>query len=678
MVERLDKAINGAEQHLDVVQSEQQNFTVKPIENAVIKRAMQGEEKAFEQVFMGTYRYVFATVRKYLKNEQDAYDAIQDTYIRVYKGISRLQSADSFYPWLHRIAENCAKDILKFSENALSVSPDDVAEKATAEDQSVNADVVADVSEVLKLLPKEQVDLLIRVYYDKMRVSEIARMQNLPVTTVHNRLKAAKKKLKELLKIRGIDKPIYSGELVTMISTALRDAIGTELLSMAVAEEILHTVTGSKNKKGAFVVSVFARKMRNTAAKNIAALLLLACCLTVAFVALIARIMTKGPHSDENGFSTNISTTASASLISSHTLASTTTTATSTKTSTHSSKSVTTSASLTAKTSSATTAKTTAQPLILHEADENFGTFTEDGYLDIATSGDRIYAAVNDIYLITAKKDAGQLDRILITNFYELYGDSGCFLNVFNDKVYWINQNAESRFVLNRCNIDGSGHYTKVFDEFDCTFLTDMLVASDGIYFLAGIHGDREYTNSATLYRTDHDFNIKDTLENVADYTLIKDKIYYLYGHGNGGVLYSANRVAFDNQTNISPDRLTYGSVCSVGELLVLGQYNQYAHSNSVPCSNLTIIDSVTGKIVRSLKGEAGELVKVKDVSPLDGGTVIYEHNGVLKTLNIATGGIQNLNSPFGTVYGKYKYLKFGKNLIMGDLYADSAFYSFH
>lgn len=37
-------------------------FAVTPIEDSVIKKAMEGDEAAFDTLFMGTYRYVFATV----------------------------------------------------------------------------------------------------------------------------------------------------------------------------------------------------------------------------------------------------------------------------------------------------------------------------------------------------------------------------------------------------------------------------------------------------------------------------------------------------------------------------------------------------------------------------------------------------------------------------------------
>lgn len=174
----------------------------------------------------------------------------------------------------------------------------DLDNVAVTKDETPTSDVTADVTEVLKQLPPEQVELLIRVYYDGMRVTEIARMQDIPKQTVYNRLKAAKKKLKELLKIRGIDKPIYSGEFISMISAALRNAIGTQLLSMAVAEEILHSVVGSKDKKGAFLVSRFARKQRNKAALKISAILLFACLLITAISLVSAGIIARYVYGD--------------------------------------------------------------------------------------------------------------------------------------------------------------------------------------------------------------------------------------------------------------------------------------------------------------------------------------------------------------------------------------------
>ncbi|MBQ2939910.1 MAG: RNA polymerase sigma factor, partial [Clostridia bacterium] len=284
-------------------------FTVVPVKETVIEKAMDGDQKAFEAVFMGTYRYVYATARQYLKNDQDIYDAIQDTYLKVYKSLPRLQSASSFYPWLHRICENCAKDILA-QAGPPTVSLDGEVEVVAA-DRTEAATVATDVAEVLKQLPPEQAELLVRVYYDKLRVAEIARLQGVPVTTVHNRLRAAKRRLRELLKIRGIDKPVYGGDLIALLSTAIRNAIGTELLSMAIAEEILHKVTGSHNRRGAAVVSHFARKQRSHAALRIASLLMTACALLTATGILVFNLVTGGFRQPETPTAAPPSTTVS-------------------------------------------------------------------------------------------------------------------------------------------------------------------------------------------------------------------------------------------------------------------------------------------------------------------------------------------------------------------------------
>lgn len=635
------------------------HFAATPVDEAVVRNAADGDERAFEALFMGTYRYVFAAVKKYLRNDQDAYDAIQETYSRVYKGLPRLESVSSFYPWLHRIAENCAKDVLRMSGRDVAFPDDDsVADEAAAE-QIQDAEVAADITAVLQQMPAEQVDLLVRVYYDKMRVAEIARMQGIPVTTVHNRLNAAKRKLKELLKIRGIEKPIYSGEIISMVSVALRNAIGTELLSMAVAEEILHTVIRSQNRKGAALISRFARQERSRAALKIASLLLVSCLLVSGVTLAAASIISRAFFDD-----TPVSVVPADDAVSKST---TTENAPTTVGSTTSPSAAPTSGTAAPSAKPTSTESTVGKPPVFAgslDETEVFGTLAEDGQLGIATTGDRVYAATDGVYLISAKKDVGALERILIVNFYDLYGDSGCFLNVFEDRVYWINRDAESRWVLNRCDLTGGSLHAKVLDT---SFLTDMLVARDGVYFLAEAQGN------TTLYRTDHDFNVTATMSDVADYAIVRDTVYYL--DADGGVLHRADRSTLRNTAKVSPDGLPYGSICAVGDILVLGQYNQ--HIDYTPCSNLTVIDSVTGKVVRTVRGGNGAVIEVKDASPLNGGTVIYYHDGVLRTLNMTTGEIRDMSTPCGTVYGDHKYFKKYSALKMSEL-DGGPHYSFH
>lgn len=650
------------------------SFTITPLEETVIAKAVEGDEKAFENIFMGTYRYVFATVRKYLKNDQDAYDAIQDTYTKVYKSIGRLESVSSFYPWLHRIAENCAKDILNINGRDISVKSTQPADEGILEDQSPQSDITSDVTEVLKQLPKEQADLLVLVYYDKMRVSEIAKMQGVPVTTVHNRLNASKKKLKELLKIRGIEKPIYGGDFISMISLALRNAIGTELLSMAVAEEILHNVTGSQNQKGAFVISRFARKERTRAALKIATILLLACLLITAVALLVINIIIK-PISKNlplgNSDSKDVTATTSEDSSANVDINSNSTSKTENSSSQIESGNVSSddtkddnspskpnsSKPSSSEATTSTVPQDNVKLLGSFITTEVFGTNSEKDNSNMAASGNYLYAIVNN-NLISLKKNSTS-PTVLIKNFSALYGNSGKCLNVYNKKVYWVNKNSNDKFVLNRCNIDGTAHYSVVFDEIDCTYLTKMVVAKDGIYFCAGIHGIHDYTESGILYQTDYNFNIQKQLSGVASYALLKDKLYYLYGKGNHGYPYSADRATFENRSAVPIENIhivTYSAMHSLGDYVIFQGYSPYGHSEYGSGGDIKILDTVSGKLVRFIYAEADDNYDITDASDYGDGNITYKHFGNTKVFNVKTGENKIVTYSGGTVFGNYRY----------------------
>ena len=55
-----------------------------------IERTIQGDTKAFEELYTATNQRVYFICLQFLKNEQDANDAVQDTYLSAYKNIRQL------------------------------------------------------------------------------------------------------------------------------------------------------------------------------------------------------------------------------------------------------------------------------------------------------------------------------------------------------------------------------------------------------------------------------------------------------------------------------------------------------------------------------------------------------------------------------------------------------------
>ncbi len=691
---------------------EYDDSSVQVVDHALIESARQGEKDAFERLFIGTYRYVFSVCRKYLKQDQDICDAIQDTYVSMLSGLKNLREIDSFYPWLGRIAQNSAFAV--WNKLHPGISFEDYVPEAGELDSEADEDiaVTADVTAALKELPAEQAELLVRLYYDKFTVTELAKMQGVPRTTVSNRVKAAKKNLKEILKLRGIEKPIYSSELIALISNAIRHAIGTNLLSMAVAQEILNNITNSKNKKDAAVIIGIARHQRNAAALKIAGILVLGSVLLAMIVILLVMLFSRwwfDTSHEGDSDTTQPVTSYGESLVESQGIAKedeaedtfsglasfgTNDTVTlpngtvqlpngtvqlpngtvqlpngtvSTPNGTVPSSHVTTSVPLPpvggnssseqSSSSSSTIESTPSQPPESTQGNiaitENFGTLVENSDLDIAVSNGKLYAVANGD--LVAVKSSGGAPEVLISGFGTFYGASGNSLNIYDNKVYWINKNTSGKFVLNRCNLNGTNHYSVIFTQFDCARLTKMVVASDGVYFYAGTAKPYESQDSGVVYKADHNFQIKSQLANVADYTLVGNKLYYLYGRNNCGYLYSADRSTLNNTTAISNGFLSNAELYALGKYLVLDPYSPYIGAEYMPGDVIRVVDSAGNELAGKVWHDA-KRVDVTDVSEYGGGLITYTVSGTPMLYNFTTKQQQTITTDKGTIYVGYRY----------------------
>src|ERR687892_1833412 len=80
---------------------------------AVLARARQGDGDAFRSLVELHSRQAFALAYRLTRDERDADDVVQESFIRAYRQIGRFEARSNFGTWLHRIIVNCAMDLLR-------------------------------------------------------------------------------------------------------------------------------------------------------------------------------------------------------------------------------------------------------------------------------------------------------------------------------------------------------------------------------------------------------------------------------------------------------------------------------------------------------------------------------------------------------------------------------------
>ena len=80
---------------------------------ATVSRARAGDSDAFRLLVEQHSRPVFRVAYRMTGNEHDADDVVQETFLRAYRQLNRFEERANFGTWLHRIAVNCALDLLR-------------------------------------------------------------------------------------------------------------------------------------------------------------------------------------------------------------------------------------------------------------------------------------------------------------------------------------------------------------------------------------------------------------------------------------------------------------------------------------------------------------------------------------------------------------------------------------
>ena len=170
-------------------------------DNDILDGIKKNAEKGF-RLLMSKYKEpVYWHIRRLVVNHDDAQDAAQETFVRIFRSLGQYSGEHSLTAWIYRIATNEALRLLSQRQRKSVIALDDAAAQIMADEYIDYSDVEAvKLQRAIHALPaKQQVAFNLR-YYDEMSYEEIAAVTDMTADAAKSNYHLAKEKIVQYMK----------------------------------------------------------------------------------------------------------------------------------------------------------------------------------------------------------------------------------------------------------------------------------------------------------------------------------------------------------------------------------------------------------------------------------------------------------------------------------------------
>ena len=169
-------------------------------------RCRRGDRAALEELIRTWEPRLLYFIRRLVRDEAHAWDILQETWMRVVKGISSLSDPQHLAPWLYRIARNTTLSHARSREpphEALEDHPETLADDLSG-GALLEFEDAEQVHRGLSSLSLSQREVLTLFFLEDLSVEEVATVLDIPQGTVKSRLHYAKRALRKVITEAGL------------------------------------------------------------------------------------------------------------------------------------------------------------------------------------------------------------------------------------------------------------------------------------------------------------------------------------------------------------------------------------------------------------------------------------------------------------------------------------------
>ena len=170
----------------------------------VIESVKRGNQSDYSILVDRYKNKAFSLLKRMLKNEQDAEETLQDSFMKAYNSLHNFKGESKFSTWFYKIVYNTALTKLsskkrKTEKEMISVEDHFDLKSDYDFNTSENKDFSEFVSHLVNKLP-ERFSAVISFYYlDEMSCEEISKVMNVSISNVKVMLHRSRNALKDLI-----------------------------------------------------------------------------------------------------------------------------------------------------------------------------------------------------------------------------------------------------------------------------------------------------------------------------------------------------------------------------------------------------------------------------------------------------------------------------------------------
>ncbi|WP_053957646.1 RNA polymerase sigma factor [Inediibacterium massiliense] len=165
----------------------------------LVQKSKQGDQEALVKLIMSKKDDYYKLAYVYMKNSEDAMDAMEDMIVILYENIYQLKKENAFFSWSKTILVNCCKNILR--QNKKSIALDFVEDRFYESGFEEKEDQIMIEKYLSRLNHKHQEIIKLR-YFLGLDYETISNILKIPLGTVKSRISIGIKKLRKMLEVK--------------------------------------------------------------------------------------------------------------------------------------------------------------------------------------------------------------------------------------------------------------------------------------------------------------------------------------------------------------------------------------------------------------------------------------------------------------------------------------------